>query len=550
LSFQTAQPVQPRKLANISGQDTASNQEAVIVPYASGTGKIALLWLNDFYNITPVDTSTGGGKKGVGDTSQRNYYGDIGGLVCVCPDDAPVDKLLNVFVNDEAAYRGPLTRTPGQHYASFTIPDFCQECRIYWGTKDQPIDDLIFFPRQASVPPGVDPRDVSTWPALDENGNPWGGGGSVPGVPNPYGGHYDYHPAYRNQCYIVFKQFLLGASVNQPNVEVSIARGYKFFGGVTFATDIDGVNPMGPLYEIATDDMFGAGMSEFDLDEVGFQTAWRYLDGLKYKLAPVLREPKSFRAFLADYLEYFDGFGRRIGDLFSVGVFDHGDIDQSGLLELGSNDVAGDEPQITPTTLEDTKNHFEVVYTDRDKWWTDGTESFRHTANFMMTGEKRPDRQQRPFFNDSAQAARYVTHRGLMLGSVSGGSGSTAFLRDKVRDVLPGDRFKLDSASFGLTMLMRVTAKEISAPGSGTTKLSYIVELADWDHPYQQPPAPQPPGFTIQAFVIEFQRIVELPSPLKDAPGIQVAILAERPSPHIIGFGRTSVATTSLTTRS
>jgi hypothetical protein len=124
----------------------------------------------------------------------------------------------------------------------------------------------------------------------------------------------------------------------------------------------------------------------------------------------------------------------------------------------------------------------------------------------------------------------------MMLGPVTGGTGTSGFLRDNVRDLLPGDRFKLLSTSFGLTMLMRCTNKETPAAADGITKLSYLVEQADWDHLYIQPPAPKDPDFTIEAFTIVHQRIVELPGALKHQPLVEVSVLAERPSPGIVGF--------------
>lgn len=543
----TAQPVTAKKLKNISPHDTSSNQEAVVVPYFAGVAKLALTWISPMYNLHKVNEGGQSGKKGVGASpGQDKWYADIAGVACICPDDAPVDFLLYVLVNDEIAFTGTLPRGVGDHYAAITLETYCQEGRIYWGTKDSPTDNLILYPRQSVVPVGVDPRVISTWPALDANGDPWEGDDPPPGLPNPYSGHYDFHPAYRNNCYFVFRNFFLGSSPNMPNVAVVIARGTKFFGATRFEPVEAGVNPMGPLYEILTDPLIGAGLPESALDQTSFEATATALTAENMFLAPVLREAKTVRAFVADYLEYFDGFLRRNGDQIDAGYFDHGDINQTGLLELDSDDISGGEPQITPGTLEDTKNHCDVVYTNRLKWWTDDAESFRHLANIQATGERRPDRQQRPFIIDPALAQRFVTERGMMVGSVSGGSGSAGFLYESVRDHLPGDRFKLLSTSFGLTMLMRCLSKDGPAAGESIAKLQYAVELADRDHLYVQPPAPKDDDFIIEAFAIQHARIVELPGPLREVDAIEVAVLAERPSPHVIGF-HTHVSTDDVT---
>jgi hypothetical protein len=163
-----------------------------------------------------------------------------------------------------------------------------------------------------------------------------------------------------------------------------------------------------------------------------------------------------------------------------------------------------------------------------------------------LGGERRPARKSRRDVIDPALAQRFVTEWAMTEGSVGGGSGSNGFLYESVRNLIAGDRFKLLSASFGLTMLMRCNKSDSPAAGEAISKLQYSVEQADWDHLYIQPPVPKDPDFDIEAFAIIHQRIVELPSPLKDASGIQVAILAERPSPHIIGF-RTHVSTDDVT---
>jgi len=547
---QTAQPVTPKKLKNISGYDTSSNQEAVPVPYFAGVAKLALTWISPMYNLHKVTSGGQGGKKGVGASgSKDNWYADIAGVACICPNDAPVDFCLYVLVNDEIAFTGPLARSGGAHYAALTLDTYCQQARVYWGTKDSPTDNLILYPRQSVVPPGVDPRVISTWPALDAEGEPWEGDDPPPGVANPYAGHYDFHPAYRNNCYFVFKNFFLGSSPNMPNVAAVLARGCKFFGDTRLETTVAGVNPMGPAYELLTDKLIGAGMPESALDSASFIATKNSLNTSGIYVAPVLREAKPVRAWAAGFLENYDGFFCRDGSVLKAGYFDHGDIDQEGLLELDSNDIAGGEPNITPGTDEDIKTHFDVVFPNRLKWFTDDTESYRHLAAIEMLkvgddeeGEIRPDRQRRDDIIDPQLAQRFVTERGMMLGSVGGGSGSNGFLWESVRDLLPGERFKLLSTSFGLTMLMRCTNKKGPAAGEGLAKLNYIVELADWDHIYIQPPAPKDEDFNIEAFAIAHARIVELPSPLKDAAGIQVAILAERPSSHVIGF-RTYVST-------
>jgi hypothetical protein len=539
-------PVAEKKLANITGADTSSNQQAIPVPYFAGTAKIPLGWISPFYNITAKNVASPGAKKGAGGAStQKNWYADIAGVACVCPDDAPVDAVLYVLVNDEIAFTGPLNRSGGAHYAALTLLTYCQEARCYWGTKNSPIDTLILLPR--GVPPvggGFDARNSDTFPCFDIDGNPIDCALLNPGVAHPQSGHYDLHPAYRNCCYFVFKQFFLGGSPNMPNVTVILRRGTKFFSGARFEATAQGVNPMGPLFELITDDLAGAGLPEAELDSASWIATATALTAAGILLNPLLTSATSLRSFVATYMQYFDGFLRRNGLLLEAGYFSHGAFDTSGLITLASDDLAS-EPQINPGTLEDTKNQFTVAFANRETWYFDDTAIYTDLSNFNTVGELRQDFLPRPFINDATLAQRYIIEWGQMNAKI-GGAGAITALREKVASLLPGSRFVLDSTSFGLEMLLRVTALEWPADKDAITKLSISVERADWQHLYIQPPVPKDPDFSIIANSITVQKVIELPSPLKDENNLEIAILAQRPGSPIIGF-RTYLSLDNIT---
>ena len=324
-----------------------------------------------------------------------------------------------------------------------------------------------------------------------------------------------------------------------------LSRGCKFFAGARFESDpAGGVNPMGPLYEILTDDLFGAGLPEAQMNATSFQDTATALAADGILLSPLLLSSTSLRAFIADYLQYFDGFLRRNGTLLEAGYFSHGAIDTSGLLTLGSNDLTS-EPQIQPSTLEDTKNYFTVEFTNRDAGYTSDYATHPDLANFQEVGEQRDDAPKRPFIITAAGAQRFITEYGVMKAAL-GANGSLEFLREKVASLLPGDRFNTDSASFGLEMLVRILNAKRPADKDGVTQFDISVERADWEHLFIQPPAPKDPDFKIVAVEIDTARIVDLPSQLRDADALEVAVLAERPSAPIIGF-RTHVSTDDIT---
>jgi concanavalin A-like lectin/glucanase superfamily protein len=545
MAFGKVQPLsQEKKLFNISGENTSTNQQAVAVPHCSGVFKIALTWVGPAYNLRSRKESTGGGGKGgKGGSGQgiTKWSGDIIGVACVCMDDAPVDSLLYVLVNDDVALTGPLNRTGGTHYAAITLEQYCQSGRIYWGTKDQPIDTLVATPRESTLPtfPGFNSRIPSTWRPLPPNGNIFfdPSGDLISGVPDPRSGHYDsIHPAYRNQCYFVFKNFELGGSPNMPNVEVILKRGNKFFSG-SISSAAQGINPMGHIFEAFADNLFGCSIPVAQLNETSWQTAKTDCDTNGIKLAPRVTQAGGLRSFVADYVKYFNGFFRRIGNAIEAGVFKMGNFDQSGLLTLGDDDLAG-EPNIRPGSLDNTKNLFFPVISNRAHWYNpdDTAARFVSQENFDKVGKRRPEWVPAPFIIDGGVGQIFINGYG-MINSEEGASGSAPFKREKVNSLQPGDLFKINAVSYALTMLLQVTQKKRPADGSGVTNLSVVRAAGTWPALYFGPGAETPPDFLNEIAAIAYARVVELPRGLRSNVNvIQVAVLALRSSPHEIGF--------------
>lgn len=533
-------PKPQKKLSNISGADTSSNQQAVLGTYFAGVAKIALTWISPPYNLTTENVkSSDGGKassKGGGSApTQKNYRCDLAGFACVCPDDAPVDATLFVLVNDEIAFTGPLSRAAGTHYASLTLEQYCQEARVYWGTKDQPIDSLILTPRgPLPTDPVFSPRDKGTWKKSWElEGEP----GETPGDPDPVSGHYDFHPAYRNQCYFVFKQFFLGASQNMPNVVVILARGArKITGGGTWAASEQGVPPISPIYEILTDDMFGAGKSDADLDLTSFtdtQTA-----NFNNRLAPVIRQGGSFRSFLADYVQYYDGWFRRSGRKIEAGYFPQGYINPTTLPQIASDDLT-EEPKVKPLTDRKTKNDFRIVYTNREAWYNDdGTLRYINSASITRIGRRRKEVVQRGFIIDAALAQQYIVKWGSVMSELgSNGSFPVKRERAKAAGYRQGDLVNLESAADALAFVVRIKQMDRGDDRDGTLNVTFENHRANWPILYVQPPDPKDPDFEVYSSEITQVLIKELPAgELKDSRAIEVGVLARRPSNAIIGY--------------
>lgn len=508
LSMSLGQPdteAPERKPYNIDAVETSSQQQNIAVPYFAGVHPCPAHWVEDLVNVVSVDVpSPGGGKGGKGgggtDSGQKNWYGDIAFTTNICPDDAPNDAILHILVNGEPVLGGndplnpqALYRAPGTHYVAFSIPKYAQACRFYWGTKEQPVDDLV-----------------------------------LSHLPNK-------HPGYHNRGLFVAKRWFCGSSPNVQSIVIILMRGTKFF-ATRFEAGPAGVNPMGPAFELITDPLCGCGFPESRLVQASFENTAASMTAANMLLAPALDSARSAPSVLADYFQYFDGFLRRTGSNLEIGYFTHGDVDVGVLPELGSSDIIG-EAQIKTGDIADTRNTFWINFANRAKWYQgDDTERYIDQPNYLKVQVLREDNAERTFIIDGEIAVRQNIGRGK-IRALEKHSATLNVRRDRV-DLLnlrQGDRFKSNIDSLSLSFVWRIVSRDTPSDRSGVYKFSLENERGIYPTHFVPPPAPGPPGLVIVPTAIENARIVELPSGLTDSSAIQVCILAQRPSTHIIG---------------
>jgi hypothetical protein len=158
-----AAPPPPKKLANIDADQTATNQQAIPVPYLAGRRRMALKYIAPAYNVRTekVDVTTG---KDQTSTVGYIYFGDIAGIFCL-GGRAKVNRMFRVIQDSSIVWEGNIL-ADSDPYEPVTVPNLGL-IRIYWGTPNQPTDNLVLTPISTTIPPGVDPRDTSTWPNGD-----------------------------------------------------------------------------------------------------------------------------------------------------------------------------------------------------------------------------------------------------------------------------------------------------------------------------------------------------------------------------------------------
>jgi hypothetical protein len=103
------QPRTPKKVANISGDDISTNQEAIPVPYLAGVNRIALQWMAPVYSPKAKPVKTGGSKLTDAQISGYKYFGDLAGMVCL----GPIDVIYMIIIDNIIAWPSVTTVDAG-----------------------------------------------------------------------------------------------------------------------------------------------------------------------------------------------------------------------------------------------------------------------------------------------------------------------------------------------------------------------------------------------------------------------------------------------------
>jgi hypothetical protein len=518
----------PKKLGNLDSESINSNQESVIVVWMAGRRIVTWHWFTPAYNQKNIPVKQKVGKSDT-KTVGYTYEVDVAGGLCI-GGRRPVDKLFRHIIDEEVLWKNSsgLARDTDR-YEPVSIPNFATT-RIYWGYFDQPVDTLILTPRGAAPGGLFDPRDPSTWP----NGNQ--------AILNPGArGHYDPHPGYRNVAIIVAKSAKCRGT-SMPTCKSEIARGLPWFNGGGVDSDDRGVNIAAIFYDWLTDTVTGRGLPESALHQASFEAERTALDN--FRISPLITNQQPFRTYVAQLAEYADVWIRRSGAQLELGHWQRGDIDVDALPEVTDDDLAG-EPDLTPLTWDDCLTKVTVKYCDRAHNFKEvNSEPYYNGHVFRVIGEPREETLSRLWITDAALANQYATEYGIAY-SRPGMSGSVPLLRARAKALglhKPGVLFRLNSATLGLSIVMRSTRVAWPADADGIATLTVQSERSIWPERYVQPPAPHPGNFVVSVPAIANARVFELPSGLKDSSAMQIAVLAQRPDDAVIGF-RTHIST-------
>jgi len=528
-----AQPRDKKKFANINNDQVNSIQQAVPVKYLAGRNYVAGDYITPAYNpvAKPVKTQTG---KDETSTTGYKYFADFAMVFCT-GGRRPVDAVYTVIVDADIRWSGNITRGAADHEV-ITV-DGLGTINLYWGSETQAIDATLLTPRAVALG-SSDPQDSTTWVENAPTGGAPVSDGKAAGDPNPFAGHYDKHPAYRGQCYAVFKNWKLGRDrTSVPNIQLELGRGCPFFG--TFvATDDLGVNPIAVLYDWFTDQRFGMGLADANLNQQLWQDAFNALEtGTQpARISPLITSQDDFRQVVAQLLEYYDGWIRRNGTLIEAGVWRRG-TDIVSVATLTDDDLLGD-PELEPQGWGPTVNEVTVIYKDRNHHFNDYPQTHRDPNNFRITGGARAMTYSRPWITDFQVAKTYAKLVGAHL-AMPFMRGTLTVKREWLtnNNILPGVVFTYSSGFYGLSFLMRLYEIEYSADNTAEAALTVEWERSKWPAIYLPPGFQGPGGLFTGARAIWKSQMFEIPYLLADHKFVtQLIPFAVRGNVEVQGF--------------
>lgn len=353
-------------------------------------------------------------------------------------------------------------------------------------------------------------------------------------------GHYDKHPAYRPDCYVVGDDIAWGQQGVAGNWEAEIARGTGWFGGTTTTLTDDLANMVGVLFDWWVSNTIGMGIAETLLHQDSWEATRTALTN--FRIAPLISEQNAFRSYLAELASYGELWMRRRGLQLELGYWSQGPLDVSALPLIGSDDVVG-TAKLKHTGFSDCLTEVVVSYDDRDQHFNTDSVRFPNPAMRLILGEPRTKTLEMRWFTKADTAMDYATRYGQRYGR-PGINGTIPVKLEWVEAVedanggasICGQRVRYDSVELGYEIVFRVNKCRYPAEDGTVCELTVENERAIWPTVFIQPPPKKIGNFVVDAPAIVNHRVVELPSGLKKSSATEVLVLAQRPAKNIVGF--------------
>ncbi|MCD6051258.1 MAG: hypothetical protein K0Q55_2661, partial [Verrucomicrobia bacterium] len=499
-------PALPQKPLGVEETRASTNEQARPVPYMAGKTRVGVTWLDNAFD-TRADAVVSSSGKGQSSVRGYNYYASLVALVC----HGPVDAIEAIYFNGDKVWEGSLSRdldgTPvevEEGEEPEVIPDDYVDIeieshgmmRLFWGTDTQG--------------------------AIDEEGEEVT---EENGYSLVNSGHY--HPAYRRQCYVVFKEIYFGFNqTNAPNVEFVITR-HPHYDWLGATEDVEGdCNPVAVIAEWLQNKVYGLGWPEAWLDTTSLAAVATQLKTEKIGISPHITKQTSARQLITQVCEYIDGYALTTPEgKFKLGLI-RKPADVEALPLINETHLL-EEPELNPSGWQGVKTKTWIKFNDRTRAYQENSFPYRDAGAAALGLENSQQTIERPWVTrpDLAQAMVAATGRALALPETEG-----ELLVRKSAALKPGDLFRLTYAHLGISeMVMRVISANTGKPGSRSVSLNVTLDRSYLNEKYYIPDADEltePEKVEPEPF--EHQLMLEAPIGLQDGDKPSVLPLVAR----------------------
>ena len=466
MSFGASIP-KDKSLAGLDSSKIPTNEQGVALTYFAGVARLAPTWLGPAYNQVSKKVDSGGSKMG-GSSSESSYeyYGDCAGVFCL----GPVDGLKEIWYSNRKIWEGDVQRG---NTDSATITTKRGVVTLYWGTETQPID------------PTLAPFN-------------W--------------------PAYRGQCYAVFRRLSFGQSSDSaPQIEFVLVR-YPNTANLATQPNINNdANPIHPQIELLTNPRFGAGWDVSTLDLVSADAVANQLKYETLGVSPVITREQDARTTINSFADYHDGY--LVADPTNGGKLTFGlrrpfTADPSTLPLLGEYELI-ERPNLQPQSWRDVPNELIINYTDsQNDYQTNGITFVQRDARAVV-GEPLPQTMDRSWITTKVGAGIYAAYVAQISGLPKVNANELKVRKEAALTIKVGDFVRLTYADYLITIIMRVERRKTEADRAQVVEFDlvadgYFAEITPYvaDHP------PRPPAVIAQPQTPLYSRMIELPWPL------------------------------------
>jgi len=436
------------------------------------------------------------GKGGGSGTKIYDYFGTIAGVVCA----GPVDELVSIIVDGRTVWPTATAWNAGQ---VLLIGDL----RKWLG--------VVYQATQSHTTSNVNKPPASThWVrySLVRTVGP-SASNPQPLTIDGYGAAYLYwgtdnqtldsvgeailaangHPNYRRQCVLLLKAFLFGRErTSAPNVEVIVRRkpNQTIITGDPAALTDGQANPVAAMADLYTDPVFGAALTvdaPGGPDTTTWQSAATAIQTTidETGISPVLTQAKSLRQFTADLLAYCDGWVRfsAAGEI-EAGRFPHNAAPPAftAATTIDYHDLI-DEVSYTADGWATTFNQTQVKFNDRERSYKDGSVSVVSGYNYVVTGEPRTAKLDRPWITRRSQASEHAAEYQKIVGEPKL-SGSLVVRAEKAASIRPGDLFLLTHDALSVSIICRCIGKDLAQPPAGRATIRFESDRASAPVPF------------------------------------------------------------------